>query len=85
VAVTDGTMPVAILVTIAPDRRPDIAALADRMGEVGMTVDAILASIGVVTGTATPAQAAAVADLPGVAGVEPDQAVHLRPPDLDVP
>jgi hypothetical protein len=84
VAETDGTLPHSILVTVAADRRPDIAALADRMREAGMTVQAILVSIGVVTGTATPAQAAAVAALPGVAAVEPDRAVHLRPPDLDV-
>jgi hypothetical protein len=82
---TDGTPPIAILVTVDPDRRSEIAALGDRMRELGMTVEAILASIGVVTGTATRAQAAAVADLPGVADVEDDQTVHQRPSDLDVP
>lgn len=84
-AQTEDTTPVAILVTVAPDRRAEIGALADRMREAGMAVEAILAPIGVVTGTATPAQAASVASLPGVAGVEPDRTVHPRSPGSDRP
>ena len=80
-AESDDTGAVPVLVTVAPDRRPDTAELADRMREAGMTVTAVLAGVGVVTGTATPAQAAAVARLPGVAAVEPDRAVHAWPDD----
>lgn len=73
---SDDSNAVPLLVTLAPDRRSDTAELAVRMSEAGMTVHAVLATVGVVTGAATPAQAAAVAALPGVAAVEPDRTVH---------
>ncbi|GAA4759541.1 hypothetical protein GCM10023199_44640 [Actinomycetospora chibensis] len=50
--------------TIAGNRRLDTAELADQMREAGMTVDAVLGTVGVVTGTASPTQATAVAALP---------------------
>jgi hypothetical protein len=71
-------VPVPVLVTVAPDRRPDITALADAMRATGMTVATVLATVGVVTGTATPAQADAVGRLPGVVAVEPDGPVHTQ-------
>jgi hypothetical protein len=76
VAGSDDTDAAPVLVTVAPDRRPDTAELADRMREAGMTIDAVLATVGVVTGAATPDQATAVAALSGVAAVEPDRTVH---------
>jgi hypothetical protein len=76
VAGSDDADAVPVLVTVTSDRRPDTSELAERMREAGMTVDTVLATVGVVTGTATPTQAAAVAAMPGVAAVEPDRTVH---------
>lgn len=78
---SDDVGAVPVVVTVAHDRRPDTAELADRMREAGMTVDAVLGTVGVVTGTATPTQATAVAGLPGVAAVEPAQTVHASHED----
>ncbi|MCD2193696.1 hypothetical protein LQ327_09940 [Actinomycetospora endophytica] len=74
----DGAVPTGILVTVDSGRRGDIDELADRMRDAGMTVEAVLGTVGVVTGTATPAQTAAVAQLPGVMAVEPDRAVGTQ-------
>lgn len=81
----DDTVPVSILVTVEAGRRADIDELAERMRAAGMAVEGVLRTVGVVTGTATPAQAAAVARLPGVAAVEPDRPVHTWPEDPGTP
>jgi hypothetical protein len=49
-----------------------------------MTVEQVLRAVGVITGTVAAGQRAALADLPGVLAVEPEQTFRLPPPDSEI-
>jgi cation transporter-like permease len=71
-----------ITVTVAADA--DIEAVAEQLRAAGMTVEQVLRAVGVITGTVAAEQRAALADLPGVLAVEPEQAFRLPPPDSGI-
>lgn len=71
-----------ITVTVAAD--VDAEVVAEQLRATGMTVEQVLPAIGVITGTVAPEQRAALADVPGVLAVEPEQAFRLPPPDSEI-
>jgi cation transporter-like permease len=71
-----------ITVTVAAD--VDAELVAEQLRAAGMTVDQVLRAVGVITGTVAAEQRAALADVPGVLAVEPEQAFGLPPPDAEI-
>lgn len=69
-----------IVVTISPASLADIDTIAGRLAGAGMTVDQILSTTGIITGSVDDAAAAALGGLAGVASVEPDADFQI-PPD----
>jgi hypothetical protein len=64
----------------ASGERP-LAEVADDLARAGLTVDAVLDAIGIITGSADAAATDALRDVPGVTDVSPDQAIDIGPPD----
>ena len=71
-----------ITVTLAADADPEV--VAEQLRAAGMTVEQVLPAVGVITGTIAAEQRAALADLPGVLAVEPEQTFRLPPPDSEI-
>lgn len=69
-----------IVVTVDPAALADIDQLAGRLAGSGMSVDQILSTTGIITGSADPTALAALGGVTGVAAVEPDADFHI-PPD----
>jgi hypothetical protein len=69
-----------IVVTVEQHALAAIDQVAGRLARSGMSVDQILSTTGIITGSADPAALAALARLPGVAAVEPDADFQI-PPD----
>ena len=67
------------IVTASGDR--PLPTVVEDLTRAGLTVDQVLDAIGVVTGSADEAAAAAMRAVPGVADVSPDQPVDVGPPD----
>ena len=73
-----------ISVSVADEHLQDIDTLAVRLREVGMEIDQVMPSIGVITGAITSDRRSAIAELPGVASVEGQATYQLPPPDADI-
>ena len=71
-----------ITVTVSAD--VDIEVVAEQLRAVGMTVEQVLPAVGVITGTVAAEQRAALADLPGVLAVEPEQTFGVPPPESEI-
>jgi cation transporter-like permease len=71
-----------ITVTVAADA--DAEVVAEQLRAAGVTVEQVLLAIGVITGTVAAEQRAALADVPGVLAVEPEQTFRLPPPDAEI-
>jgi cation transporter-like permease len=71
-----------ITVTVAADA--DAEVVAQQLRAAGMTVEQVLGAIGVITGTIAAETRAALADLPGVLAIEPEQTFRLPPPDSEI-
>ena len=71
-----------ITVTVAAD--VDAEVVAEQLRAAGMTVEQVLAAIGVITGTVAAEQRAALADVPGVLAVESEQTLRIPPPDSEI-
>jgi hypothetical protein len=73
-------------VTIAVDDRHvgDLDAVASRLREAGLSVENVLAEIGVITGRTDEEHAAALEDVEGVAHVERSREYQLAPPDSEI-
>ena len=69
-----------IVVTVDPAARPRIDQVARRLAQAGMTVDQILSTTGIITGSADAAAMAALGGVADVTAVEPDADFHI-PPD----
>jgi hypothetical protein len=72
---------VQLQVTVERAHRHNLAAVADRLGAAGMKVDQELASIGVLVGSADAAKVRALAEVEGVADVEPQETYQLPDPE----
>ncbi|HET6260337.1 hypothetical protein [Pseudonocardia sp.] len=71
--------PIPVTVTVDDAHLAAIDELAARLRAAGMDVEQVLAPVGVITGSA-PSGWEALADLDGVAGVEPQRTMRLPPP-----
>jgi hypothetical protein len=69
-----------VTVTVDDAHLDGIDGLADRLRAAGMEVEQVLEPVGVITGSA-PAGWESLADVDGVAAVEPQRTVRLPPPD----
>ncbi len=58
--------------------------VVERLQSAGMEVDEVLPTLGAVTGSADAGQLTALADVEGVAAVEPARTIQLPPPDSPV-
>ena len=67
-----------------PEQLAAIEDLVERLRQAGMEVDAVLAAIGIVTGSAQVARLPAIRALPGVAAVEEQTTFRIAPPDAEV-
>ena len=77
-------MTTKITVTIADDHLARVDEVAARLRDAGMTVDQVLGTIGVVTGSVGPSERSSIEAVPGVAGVEEETSFQIPPPDAEV-
>ena len=77
-------MTTRITVTIDDDHLARTNEVADRLRAAGMTVEQVLATVGVITGSVTATSPASLEAVPGVAAVEPETSFQIAPPDADV-
>jgi hypothetical protein len=73
-----------VTVTVADASVADIDAVAERLRAAGMTIDQVLATVGIITGSVPAEQLAALETIEGVAAVEAPTPIQLPPPDADV-
>jgi len=73
---------ITVTVTVSADADPEV--VAELLRAAGMTVDQVLGTVGVITGSIAADARAALADLPGVLAVEPEQRFELPPPDAEI-
>lgn len=73
-----------VTVTIADSHVAQIDDVARRLRRAGMRVDGVLATIGMITGSAPAARLAALEAVSGVAGVEEQATFRIAPPDAEV-
>ena len=71
-----------ITVTVSADADPEV--VAEGLRAAGVTVEQVLLAVGVIIGTVPAERIAALAELPGVVAVEPEQTFRLPPPDSEV-
>ena len=71
-----------VMVTVSDDH--DLSTVVEALRGAGLAVADVLAEIGVVTGTADGATMVALAAVPGVVEVEPQQEIQLPPPDSPI-
>jgi hypothetical protein len=76
--------PVPVTVTVADSHVAGMEDLVERLRQAGMEVDAVLAAIGIVTGSVPATRMPAIRALPGVAAVEEQTTFQIPPPDADV-
>jgi hypothetical protein len=69
-----------IVITVAPAARADMDAVAGRLAAAGVTVDQILSTTGIITGSVDDQAVGTLGGLTGVAAVEPDADFQI-PPD----
>ncbi|MFI9011747.1 hypothetical protein ACIGNX_31375 [Actinosynnema sp. NPDC053489] len=67
-----------VVVSVADDRLADLPTVVAALRDAGMVVDAVLAALGVVTGSVAPGAGDRLGAVPGVAHVEVERT--LRPP-----
>lgn len=73
-------MKTRIVVTVDPAQLGRIDEVAQSLTQAGMTVDQILSTTGIITGSADHGQTSALGAMPGIASVEPDSDFQI-PPD----
>lgn len=61
-----------------------IGDVAARLRAAGMTVDAVLDAVGIITGSVSEQQLSALQAMAGVESVSRDRQVQLPPPEADV-
>ena len=73
-----------VTVAVDDDHVGDLDAVASRLREAGLSVENVLAEIGMITGRTDEAHAAGLQDVEGVAHVERSREYQLAPPDSEV-
>jgi hypothetical protein len=72
----------SLIVTLTGDRPID--EVTDDLKAAGLTVDQVLTSTGIVTGSAPPDAATQLRKVRGVADVSPDHPVDIGPPGAPI-
>ncbi|MGH3903014.1 MAG: hypothetical protein ACRDTE_02260 [Pseudonocardiaceae bacterium] len=73
-----------ITVSVTDEQQANIDELAARLRAVGMEVDQVLPTVGVITGSVTRSQRTLIERAAGVAAVEDETSFQVAPPDSDV-
>ena len=73
-----------VTVSVDDEHLGDVDGVAERLREAGLSVDALLAEIGVITGRIEESRADALRDVEGVADVERSREFQLPPPDSEI-
>jgi hypothetical protein len=76
--------PANVIVTVDDRYLDRLSEVAERLKAAGLDVQQQLASAGVLTGTVSPDQLAALQGLEGVAAVEKSHTYQLPPPDSPI-
>jgi hypothetical protein len=69
-----------IIVTVAGEAEP----VAEQLRAAGMTVEQVLAAVGIITGSVDAERRASLAAVVGVVAVELDRPVQLAPPEAEI-
>lgn len=77
-------VPERFTITVADGHGDRIDDVVVRIEATGVHVEKVLSAIGVIIGSADPDRRRALAEIEGVACVEPDRTVRLPPPDSEV-
>ncbi len=77
-------MSTRITVTVDDDHLARADEVADRLRAAGMTVEQVLGTVGIITGSVSTASPASLEAVPGVASVEPETSFRIAPPDSDI-
>ena len=77
-------MTTRITVTIDDDHLARADEVADQLRAAGMTVEQVLGTVGIITGSVGPDQRASLEAVPGVAAVEDETTFQIAPPDAEV-
>jgi hypothetical protein len=72
-----------VTVTVSDDHLGRIEEVADELRARGMTVDQVLATVGVISGRLPDDRMTTLDAVDGVAAVEQSRTVHGPPPGLD--
>lgn len=73
-----------ITVTIDDDHVSRANEVADQLRAAGMTVEQVLGTVGIITGSADAGQRASLEAVPGVAAVEEETTFQIAPPDAEI-
>lgn len=73
-----------ITVTIDDDHVPRANEVADQLRAAGMTVEQVLGTVGIITGSVDAGQRASLEAVPGVAAVEEETTFQIAPPDAEI-
>jgi hypothetical protein len=73
-----------ITVTIADDHLGRATEVADQLRAAGMTVEQVLGTVGIITGSVEAGQRASLQAVPGVVAVEEETTFQIAPPDAEI-
>ena len=73
-----------VSISVADEHLDRLAEIADDLRSAGLEIDQVLKFTGTITGSMDPKRMEALKSARGVAAVEPEQVVHLPPPDAEI-
>ena len=73
-----------ITVSVDDEHLGDLDEVADKLRAAGMTVEQVLGSVGIITGSASSDCLAALEQLPGVVSIEAERSFQIAPPDAEI-
>ncbi len=73
-----------VVISVADDQVDDMSSVVSALQEAGLTVTAVLDSVGVVTGTVDGEALSSLSTVPGVVEVEQSRVFEVPPPDSAV-
>lgn len=77
-------MSTRITVTIDDDHLARADEVAAQLRAAGMTVEQVLGTVGIITGSVGSAERASLSSVPGVAAVEVERSFQIAPPDAEI-
>ncbi|MEA2931436.1 MAG: hypothetical protein QOI56_221 [Actinomycetota bacterium] len=73
-----------VTVTVDDDHLDDVEGLADQLRAEGMTVEQVLGSVGIITGSVSADKRSSIGGVKGVAAVEEEHTFQLPSPEAEV-